>query len=275
MLERIAADPALALFACYVAEPLRGWVTVFPQRIDKGEKTAKLLSQKLKTDAFAFRVYLGESLLYSYFYAGELRDQYASAPEAVRQSQEMDEELATVVGRWERGELSSAEYQAAVERYLQGHEARMAAAKEDIARKIRGRPLEERVRLICELARVHFKGREARELAARLALAEVTAEFANLTESQVRAKAEELLAQGMARGPSCGGNVAAFRHLLDESQLARLADLLREPPGSPLELLRAIASLFGFGNIAASFQHVEAGDRSGLDTRVTRYAPPE
>lgn len=273
VLERISVDPVLSLFAFYVAEPVRGWVTVFPQRIDKGEKTAKLLSQKLKTDAFAFRVYLGESLMYAYFYAGELRDEYASAPDAMKESQEMDDELGDVVQKWEQGELSSAEYHSAVTEYLERHEARLAAAKEEIARQIRGRPLEERVRLICELARTHLKGSGARQLAAQLSLAEVAADFPTMPEAQARAKASELVARCAARGVSSGGNVMAYRHLLEDGKLESLGRLLRAPQGTPSELLTRLAGFFGFGNTGTSFQHLEEGDQTGLESRVTKYTP--
>lgn len=239
-IELLETDPALSLFEYWVGASAQGWVSVLPQRIDKGVKVAKSLSQKLHTDAFSLRTFSSDAFLYVYFRNGEKHDEFCSSPDGMQRLQEMDEEMASIVLQWEEGEITASEYRERVNEYLANFDGRVDRVKAQIAAEIPGRSAEAAASLIGERVRAEFRGREADKLILDI-----------LQKSFPRANAAALLQAGRQAAEPVGGKPFAFQHLAEPAAVERI--LRSKLPAS--EQLRRFAEALRIPAALTSFQH--------------------
>jgi hypothetical protein len=240
--ELLDGDPALSMFEYLLSLPRNGWVTVLPKRIDKGRKTAKTLSLKLHTDGFFFRTYGSEAFLYSYFRNGEGHDEYCSRPDAVRDLQEMDDEMAAIVGEWEQGGISAAEYRERMDGYLSRFDDRVARVRAE-ARSVNGSEREVAA-AVGRLVTEEFRGREAEKIVREI-----------LTERFPGRDVAALVRASRPPAASTGGTPRAFAHLL--SDVAGVERLLASK-GDAVDLLAGFAAFLRIEEAATSFQHAGA-----------------
>lgn len=239
VVELLETDPALSLFDYFVGESVQGWVAVFPQRIDKGVKTAKSMSHKLHTDAFSLRTFAQDAFLYSYFRNGEKHDEYCSSPDVMKQLQDMDDEMASIVLQWEQGDLTAEEYRARVDEYLVHFDERKSRVLAEIERVIGSSWNSATLHTISDLVTSEFRGKEADQLIRDI----VAKRFPSV-------RIDEEMRGG--RSASSGGKPNAYGHLAHD--VAAVDRLLRAGGPAP-DQMRQFASMLGMPNVAASFQH--------------------
>jgi hypothetical protein len=238
IIELLEGDPMMSMFSYFVSAPADGWVSVLPQRIDKGLKVAKSLSQKLHTDTFCLRTYSEDAFLYAYFRNGEKHDEFCSSPQVLQQLQEMDDEMAAIVLQWEQGEISAEEYRERVNEYLSAFDGRVERTRAQIESVIRGKSAGDAVPIIIETVRAEFRGKEADKLIRDI----VSKRFPGTDVS---------LKPG---GEASGGKPLAFQHLASPDNVERV---LRSK-ASAADMLRRFALELKMKRADTSFQHVEA-----------------
>lgn len=237
VIDLLENDPALSLFEYFVSDPNNGWVAVLPQRIDKGVKTAKSLSHKLHTDAFSFRTYSQDAFLYAYFRNGEKHDEFCSSPGVMKQLQEMDDEMASIVLQWEQGDLSAEEYRDRVAEYLSNFDARKARVLGEIDRVVGSAWSEKTFRLISDIVTAEFRGKEADDIVREV----VSKRFPNVR-----------VEDAMPKAASTGGKPNTYAHLLKD---APSVERLLKSSIPAMEMLDRLGSLLGVTRAASSFQH--------------------